>query len=116
MKDGESRLICLEGLARPIPCGKPSDQVKIALKIHSIQRQKKKLDGVYEVLSPGSTVVKISPTTSVIKEPNRQKVRVKNSDLAKFGTENERDAELGQYIERRPKKIAERSSDKNYKP
>ena len=50
---------------------------------------------MYEVLSPGSKVGKISPTTSVIKEPNRQKVLVRNSDIVKFGTENERDTELG---------------------
>ena len=95
MNNSESRLIWLEGLARPITCSKRSDQVKIALKIHAIQLQKKKLDGLYEILSPGSTVGKISPTTSVIKEPNRQKVRVRNSDIMKFGTENERDTELG---------------------
>ena len=41
MKNSESRLIWLEGLARPIPCSKRSDQVKIALKIHAIQLQKK---------------------------------------------------------------------------
>ena len=38
---------------------------------------------------------KISPTTSVIKEPNRQEVRVQNSEIAKFGTKAERDTDLG---------------------
>ena len=45
----------------------------------------------------------------VIKEPNRQEVRVQNSDIAKFGTKAERDMDLGQYIERRPKKIYEKT-------
>ena len=83
-------------------------QVKLARKIHENQRQKKNLDGLYEVLAPGSTVCKISPTTSVIKEPYKPEVRVRNSDIAKFGTRAERETDLVQYIERRPKKINEK--------
>ena len=109
MKDGESRFIWSEGLARPIPCSERSVQVKIARKIHESQRQKKNLDVLYKDLAPGSTVGKISPTTSVIKEPNRQEERVRNSDIAKFGTKNERDTELAQYIEPRRKKISEKT-------
>ena len=105
MKDEEQRLIWSEGVSRPIPCSERSIQVKLARKIHDSRRQKKSLDRLYEVLAPGSTVCKVSPTTSVIKEPNREEVRVRNSDIAKFGTNTERDSNLGQYIERRPKKI-----------
>ena len=83
--------------------------MKIARKIHECQRQKKNLDGLYEVLAPDRTVGKISPTTSVIKEPNRQEVRVRNSDIAKFGTKNEQDTELGPYIDRRPRKLSEKT-------
>ena len=54
---------------------------------------------------------KISLTTSVINEPNKPKVRVRNSDIAKFGTKKERDTELGQYIDRRPKKIQEKTEE-----
>ena len=61
------------------------------------------------MLAPGSTVCKVSPTTSVIKEPQKQEVRVRNSDIAKFGTRAERETELTQYIERRPKKINEKT-------
>ena len=84
MKDGEQRLIWSEGVSRPIPCSERSVQVKLARKFYDSQRQKKNLDGLYEVLAPGSTVCKVSPTTSVIKEPNRQEVRMRNSDIAKF--------------------------------
>ena len=67
------------------------------------------------MLAPGSTVCKVSPT-SVIKEPNRQEVRVRNSDIAKFGTRAERDTDLTQYIERRPKKVNEKTIEqKSYK-
>ena len=91
MKDGEQRLIWSEGVSRPIPCSERSVQVKLARKFYDSQRQKKNLDGLYEVLAPGSTVCKVSPTTSVIKEPNGQEVRMRNSDIAKFGTNAERD-------------------------
>ena len=61
-------------------------------------------------MAPGSTVCKVSPTTSVIKEPNRQEVRrVRNSDIAKFGTRAERDTDLSKYFERRRKKINEKT-------
>ena len=86
MNDGEQRLIKSEGISRSIPCSERSIQVKLALKLHENQRQKKNLDGLDGVLAPGSTVCKVSPTTSVIKEPNRQEVRVRNSDIAKLGS------------------------------
>ena len=85
-----------EGISRPIPRCERSVQVTIASIKHAAQRQKMNLDGLYEVLAPGSTVGKVSPTTSVIKEPNRPEVRVQISDIAKFGKQNERDAELAQ--------------------
>ena len=109
MKDEEQQLIMSEGVSRPIPCSERSIQVKLARKIHESQRQKKNLDGLSEALAPGSTVGKVSPTTSVIEEPNRQEVWVRNSDIVKFGTKTERDTELTQYIERRPKKIYEKT-------
>ena len=101
MNDGEQRLIRSEGIFRPIPCSERSVQVNLARKLHKNQRQKKRLDGLYKVLAPGSAVCKVSPTTSVIKEPNRQEVRVRNSDLAKFGARAEKDTDLTQYIERK---------------
>ena len=82
---------------------------KLARKLHESQGQKKNLDGLYEVLARGSTVCKLSPTTSVIEESNRQEVRVRISDIAKFGTKAERDTELTQYVERRPNKISEKT-------
>ena len=108
-KDGEERFLNSEGVSRPIPCSERSVQVKLARKLHESQRQKKNRDGLYEVLAPGSTVCKVSPTTGVIKEPHKQEVRVRNSDIAKFGTRAERDTDLAQNIERRPKKITEQT-------
>ena len=104
----------MEGQARPILCTERSVQVKIARKIHESQRQKKNLDGLYEVgsIAPGSTVGKISPTTSVIKEPNQQEVRVRNSEIAEFGTKNERDTELGHILNLDPRKFPRKRSNK----
>ena len=108
-RDGEERFLSSEGVSRPIPCSERSVQVKLARKLHENQRQKKNLDGIYEVLASGSTLCKVSPTKSVIKEPHKQEVRVRNSDIAKFGTRAERDTDLAQNIERRPKKINEKT-------
>ena len=113
--DAEQRLIKSEGISRSIPCSERSIQVKLARKLHENQRQKN-LDGLNEVLAPGSTVCKVSPTTSVIKEPNRQEVRVRNSYIAKFGMRAEQDTDLSQYIERWPKKINDKTIEqKTYK-
>ena len=108
-KDGETRFIKPEAICREMPCSERSIQVKLARKRHESQRQKKNLDGLYEVLAPGSTVCKISPTTSVIKEPYKQEVRVRNSDIAKFGARAERETKLIEYIDRRPQKITEKT-------
>ena len=67
------------------------------------------MDGHYKILAPGSTVGKVSPTTSIIKELNRPEVRVRNSDMTKFDTKHERDTELGQYFDRKPEKRHEKS-------
>ena len=109
MEDREQCLIKSEEVSSPIPCSERSIQVKLDRKIHEGQQQNKNLDGLYEVLALRSTECKVSPTTSVIKEPNRQEIRVRNSDIAKFGTKAERDTDLTQYIERRPKKIYEKT-------
>ena len=67
------------------------------------KRSRKSLDGLYEVLAPGSSVVKTDAYTSVIKESGKREVTVRNSDLAKFGTKAGRQTELQIYANRRPK-------------
>ena len=49
-----------------------------------------------------STVVRTSPKTTVIKEPGVPEVRVRNKDIAKFGSRSERNTDLWQYAQRRP--------------
>ena len=55
------------------------------------------------MLAPGSSVLKTDKFTSVIKEPGKGDVTIRNSDLAKFGTKAERQTELQLYVNRRPK-------------
>ena len=69
------------GILRPILRTERSVQVKLAGKIHAKKRQKRNLDGLYEILAPGSIVGKVSPIASVIKEPKKPKVRTENQIL-----------------------------------
>ena len=59
------------------------------------------MEGLYEVLAPGSHILKVSPTTSTIKEPGKLVVTVRNSDIAKFGTQLEQQTPLKAYADRR---------------
>ena len=73
-------------------------QINIARKKNPYKRSKKKLDRLYEVLAPGSVVQKADQYTSVIREPGKLEVNVRNRDIAKFGTRDERKAKLMDYI------------------
>ena len=76
--------------------------------MHGKRRSKKNLEGLYEVLAPGSQILKVSPTTSTIKEPGKQVVTVRNSDIAKFGTQLERQTPLKVYADRRAPRSGEK--------
>ena len=56
---------------------------------------------MYEVLATGSHILKVSPTTSTIKEPGKPVVTFRNSEIAKFGTQLERQTPLKAYADRR---------------
>ena len=99
----ESRLISHPDVGQPIPRTESSLEVKLAKKRPRTKRAKKSLDGLYDVLAPGSSVIKTTENTSVIKEPGNKEVTIRNSDLAKFGTKAERNTELQTYANRRPK-------------
>ena len=86
-----------------MPRTETSLSVKLAKKEPKTKRSKKSFDGLYEILAPGSSVDKTDAYTSVIKEPGKWEVTIRNSDLAKFGTEAERQRDLQIYANRRPK-------------
>ena len=118
-EDKESRFITHPKLTDPIPRTEKSLSVKLARKLPNKKRAKRQLAGLYEVLKPGSFVTKSSPTTTIINEPGRSPVKVRDSDLAKFGTKAERSTNLWMYAQRRPApyeqttetKIAKHSND-----
>ena len=106
--DGEPRFLKTKAI-RPIPLKERSAELNLARKIHGKRRSKKKLEGLYEVLAPGSHILKVSPTTSTIKEPGKQIVTVRNSDIAKFGTHQERQTPLKVYADRRGPRSGEKT-------
>ena len=99
----EPRLISHPDVGQSIPRTERSLEVKLAKKSPRKKRSKKSLDGLYDVLAPGSSVIKTNEYTSVIKETGKRDVTIRNSNLAKFGTKAERDTELQVYANRRPK-------------
>ena len=115
----ESRFIIHPKITNPIPRTEKSLNVKLAGKLPNKKRAKRQFAGIYEVLKPGSFVTKSSPTTTKINEPGRFSVKVRDSDLAKFGTKAERSTNLWAYVQRRPAhyeqttetKIAKHSND-----
>ena len=83
--DGESRFLRTKA-TRPIPLKERAVELNLARKIHGKRRSKNNLEGLYEVLAPGSHILKVSSTSSTIKESGKPVVIVRNSDIAKFGT------------------------------
>ena len=95
-----SRFIMHPKFNNPIPRSEKSLDLKLARKV--TKRSKRDLRGLRETLAPGSTVVRTSDTTTVFKETGVPEVRVRNSDIAKFGTRAGRNSDLWQYGQRRP--------------
>ena len=76
----ESRVIPHPDVGQSVPRSEVSLEVKPAKKRPRTKRSKKSLDGLYDVLAPGSSVVKTYTFTSVIKEPGKRDVTIRNSD------------------------------------
>ena len=85
--DGESRFL-RSGMYRPIPINDRAVEVKLACKNHGKQ------EGLYEVLAPGSNILKVSPTPSTIKQPSKIVLTATKSQIAKIGTLLERQTPL----------------------
>ena len=91
--DMESR--CLRSRpCRPIHLTERAVQVKLVRKNHRTRHSKKNLEGLYEFLAPVSKIIKVSSTTSTINEPGKTILTVTNSEIAKFGTLQERQTPL----------------------
>ena len=60
------------------------------------------------MLAPGSNILKVSPTTSTIKQPGKPMVTVRNSDIARFGTLQESKTPLIVYAECRVPRMGQK--------
>ena len=60
--DGEFRFP-ISVICKPIPLTERAVQQKFARKVHGKRRSKKNLESLYQVLAPGSNIIKESPTT-----------------------------------------------------
>ena len=69
----ESRLISHPDVGQSIPRTEISLEVKLAKKRPRTKRSKKNLDGLYDVLAPGSSVIKTNEHTSVLKNRARER-------------------------------------------
>ena len=110
--DDESRFI-RTNTCRPILVTERAVQLKLAHKVHGKRRSKKNLKCLNRVLAPGSTILKVSPTTSTIKESGKPTVTVRNSDIAKFGTTQEIQTPLKVYADRRGPRTCEKLVDEH---
>ena len=99
----ESRVIPHPEVGLSVPRTEASPEIKLAKKRPRTIRSKKNLDGLYDVLAPGSSMVKTDKFTSVIKETGKRDATIRISDLPKFGIKAERQTELQLYANRRPK-------------
>ena len=99
----ESRVIERPDIVQAVPRTEASLTMKLAKKKQKNKRSRKSLDGLYEVLAPGSSVIKSDAYTSIIEEPRKREVTIINSDLAEFGTKAERQTNLKNYADRRLK-------------
>ena len=75
------------------------------------RRSKKNLDGQFEVLASGSLVKRTDQFKSVIREPGKLEVTVRNNDIATFATHDERKTNLTEYINRRGPRVYEKSTE-----
>ena len=109
--DSESRFLSTTKAHRPIPLKEHAVQNNIARKKSSHRQSKKNLDGLYEVLFPGPVLQKTDQYTSIIREPGKLEVTLRNSDIAKISTRDERKTKLMDYVNRRGPRVHEKTTE-----
>ena len=87
-------------LCNPIPRTETPLKLKLAWKV-SNRSKRDDLRGIWDTLAPGKRVVRTSPTTTLIKGLSVREVKVRNSDISKFGSKAERETDNWLYAQRR---------------
>ena len=109
--DNESRFLRTIKAHRAIPLKEHAVQINIARKKHPHKRSKKNLDGLYEVLAPGSVVQKTDHYISLIRNPGKVEVTVRKSNISKFGTREESNTERMENVNCRGPRIHEKTTE-----
>ena len=84
------------------PLARQSPRLQLARRTLVAQRNKKQLQGIYEAIPEGAALVKTTDTTLTIKVPGQQDtVLNKKSDVARFGTADQRKIPLINFAARK---------------
>ena len=83
------------------PLARNSPRLQLARKTLAASRNKKQLQGLYEAIPEGAALVKTTDSTVTIKVPGQQDTVLKKSDVAKFGTPEQRHIPLINFAARK---------------
>ena len=115
--DNESRFCGTTKAHRPIALKEHAVQINTARKKNLHRRSKNPHRcsqsppiGLYEVLAPESVLQKTDQYTSGIREPGKREVTVRNNDIAKFSTREERKTKLMDYMNRRGPRVHKKTT------
>ena len=92
-KDDENevpRIIKLPAANFEEPLARNSPRIQLARKTLATSRNKKQLQGLYEAIPEGAALIKTTDSTVTIKVPGQQGTVLNKSDVAKFGTPEQR--------------------------
>ena len=95
-----SRIIKLPSANFDQPLARNSPRLQIARKTLAASRNKKQLQGLYDAIPEGAALVKTTDSTVTIKVPGQQDTVLNKSDVAKFGTPEQRHIPLINFAAR----------------
>ena len=83
------------------PLASNSPRLQLARKTLAASRNKKQLQGLYEAIPEGAALVKSTNNTITVKVPGHQDTVLNTSDIAKFGTPDQRKIPLINFASRK---------------
>ena len=83
------------------PLARQSPRLQLARRTLAAQSNKKQLQGIYEAIPEGAALVKTTDTTLNIKVPRQQDTVLNKSDVARFGTADQRKIPLINFAARK---------------
>ena len=95
------RIIKLPSANFEQPLARNSPRLQLARKTLAASRNKKQLQGLYEAIPEGAALVKTTDSTVTIKVPGQQDTVLNKSDVANFGTPEQRHIPLINFAARK---------------